>query len=165
MTVEFTKHFDRYVCEGDMIETTAPDGIRLVATIYRDDSGEAPDERDEGFWPSLDPQSCGYIGPRSKATLARHTARAQSVMDAWKNDEWFYCGVAVQAWLNDTPLTHKYGAALWGVDCNYPDYHWTGKPRDWYPNHYLRDVANQLVDECHDAAREKIAEIVAAYHA
>ena len=50
----FTTNFDRFVCEGDTIEC-AVDGITLVARVYRDDNSDTPEERDDGFWPSLDP--------------------------------------------------------------------------------------------------------------
>lgn len=58
--------FDRYVCEGDTV-TVEIDGFTLTATIYRDDDGSAPDERQDGFWPSLDENDAGYIGPSPKA--------------------------------------------------------------------------------------------------
>lgn len=157
----FTQHFARFACDGDTIET-ACGPIRLVATIERDDNRESPDERQDGFWPSLDPNDAGYIGPKSRATLARHTARAQAVMDAWRNDEWWYVGVCVQAFIGATPLTDRYAHALWGVDCNHPDYPWKGKPRGWYPNHYLCAVANEQAGDCYAEAVERLGEIAEA---
>lgn len=161
----FTEHFRQYASEGDSIDyrvTVAglATGLRFVATLYRDESGEGPEERSDGFWPSLDPQSAGYIGPKSEATLKRHTAKAQAVLDAWNNDEWFYCGVAVRAFFDDEPLTGEYGAALWGVDCNYPQHYGQGRPRGWYPNHYLREVANEQLSECVPEALERLRELV-----
>ena len=154
----FKTDFGQFVCEGDTIEARPSagkwsTGLRFVATVYRDDSGETPEQRDMGFWPSLDPQSCGYIGPKSKATLARHMRKAQAVLAAWQAEDWFYCGVAVRAFFDDIPLTGEYGHALWGIECNYP-----GKRA----NSYLREVANELLDDCAHEAIAKLTEIFEA---
>jgi len=151
----FTKDFDRYVCEGDTI-TCHVDGFDLTARIYRDDCSDRPDERQDGFWPSLDPQSAGYIGPKSQRTLDRHMARAKAVMNAWLNDEWFYCGVAVTAEKNGITVTDEFSNALWGIECNYPT------TRKGNPNTYLREVANEYVSEVLAEAHANIASLVDA---
>ncbi len=60
----FEQNFDSYVSDLDTI-TTKIDGFTAIARIHRDD-WEKPDERDEGFWPSLDPEESltegGYLG-------------------------------------------------------------------------------------------------------
>ena len=117
MANPFETQFKTYACEGDTISCHV-DGFELVATVYRDDNTEDPTERSEGFWPSLDPASAGYIGPKSKATLARRTAKAQRVLDAYHNDEWFYCGVAVTVSRNGVRLTKKFDNTLWDIECN-----------------------------------------------
>lgn len=150
----FAKDFDRYVCADDTIECEV-DGFTLIARIYFDDDSSAPDERQDGFWPSLDPNDAGYIGAKSKSTLARHMARANAVMEAWRNDEWFYCGVAVTAWKDDVQLTGEYDHALWGVECNYPS------TRKGNPNVYLREVANEYVTEVLEAAKATVAKLAA----
>ncbi len=134
--------FQKYACEGDSV-TVAIDGFTLTAKIYRDDNPDNPDERQDGFYPSLDPKSAGYIGPKSKRTLARHMAKAERVMQAWKNDEWFYCGIAVTVERNGVQLTHEFANALWGVACNYPD----------SDNSYLCEVANELTADALIEAR------------
>ena len=146
----FKQSFQRYVCEGDRI-TCEVDGFTVTATVYRDDSSDKPDERDDGFWPSLDPKSAGYIGPKSKRTLARHQAKAQAIMDAWLRDEWFYCGVAITIEKEDVQLLHRYGHALWGIECNYPG----------SDNSYLQEVANELLGEALDEARAVLAKLAA----
>jgi hypothetical protein len=156
---QFAYGFRNYVCEGDSIETTCG-GFRFVATVYRDDSNDKPDERQDGFWPSLNPQDAGYIGAKSLRTLARHTARAQSVMDAWKRDEWFYCGVAVQAFVGDVEVTGEFDRTIWGIECNYPQH---DKRRE--PNAYLTQVAGELISECHEAAKVRAAELAQAFAA
>lgn len=144
----FVKGFPKYVCEGDSI-TCEVDGFTITARVYRDDCSDPPDERNMGFWPSLDPNEAGWIGPKSKRALARHMAKAQAVMAAWKNDEWFYCGVAVTVSKADIELTHQYDHALWGIECNYPG----------SDNSYLMEVANEYVKEALESARAKLKEL------
>lgn len=146
----FSQKFSAFVCEGDSI-TCEVGKFTARATIYRDDCTDTPEERQDGYWPSLDPDNAGYIGPKSKSTLARHTAKAQAVLDAWNRDEWFYCGVAVTIMLDGIPLTGRYDHALWGIECNYP-----GSDND-----YLRVVANEHLDEALEAARAKLAKLCA----
>lgn len=151
MSEHFKTNFKPYVCVGDTITAEFGD-FTLTARVYRDECGDKPDERGDGFWPSLDPKSAGYIGPKSRHTLARATARAQSVMDAWKNDEWFYCGIVVTVECEGVELVDEFAHALWGVDCNYPQH---DKRR--IPNAYLREVANELADDALASARKKLA--------
>lgn len=146
----FKSEFGTLVCEGDTI-TCEVGKFHCVATLYRDDCGDAPDERDCGFWPSLCPNSAGYIGAKSKRSLARHMAKAQGVLDAWKRDEWHYFGVAVTIEKDDVQLVGQYDNALWGVEGNYPG----------ADNSYLRCVANELLPEALDSARAKLEQLAA----
>lgn len=141
--------FDKYVCDGDTVTLTV-DGFDCTARLYRDDCGDAPDERDCGFWPSLDPKSAGYIGPKSPRTLRRHHAKAQAIMDAWKRDEWHYYGVAVTVSRHGVELIGQYEHACWGIEGNYPG----------GDNSYLSKVADELLDEALTSAREKLALLV-----
>lgn len=147
----FKQKFQNYVCVGDSISCSV-DGFDVTARIYRDDCSDKPDERQDGFWPSLDPKSAGYIGAKSKRTLARHHAKAENVMRAWLADEWFYCGVAVTVSRNEVQLTSEFSNALWGVECNYPG----------SDNSYLCGVANELLNEALDEARAKLRTLCAA---
>jgi hypothetical protein len=79
--MKFKTRFGDYVREGDSIYVAIGD-VTYFATIHRDEIPDKPDERDCGFWPSLDPNDAGYIGPKSKRTLERHMKRAQAVMEA-----------------------------------------------------------------------------------
>lgn len=146
-------HFDRYVCEGDTV-TLEIDGFILSATIHRDDDTGSPDTAQDGFWPSLDPNDPGYIGPKSKSTLARHTARAAEVLQAWRNDEWFWCGVAVTVSRNGIQLTGDFDHALWGIDCNYPE-----RNKRHRPNEYLSQVASDYIGQALNDAKAKIAQL------
>jgi hypothetical protein len=157
----FTKGFDDYVCDGDTIRCTV-DGFECTATIYRDNDADAPDEMCSGFWPSLDPKSDGYIGPKSKSTLARQMAHAKHVMESWKRDfEWWYVGVAVTVEKAGVQLTGDYDNACWGTEANYPST--PGQLRKYgSPNKHLTELANEELSEALDAAKAKLAELCAA---
>ena len=155
----FTKGFDNYVCDGDQIHCTV-DGFDCTATIYHDDDSTPPDERQDGYWPSLDPKSDGYIGPKSKATLARQMKQAKDVLEAWKKDEWWYVGVAVVVSKAGVQLTGEYDHACWGIEANYPST--KGQIRRYgNPNKYLTEVANEELGEALTAAKAKLAELCA----
>jgi len=84
-------------------------------------------------------------------------ARAKAIMEAWRNDEWFYCGVAVAASKDGVQLTKRYDHALWGIECNWP----VKNIRRENPNAYLREVANEYVDEALEAAKATVAKLAA----
>jgi hypothetical protein len=152
----FTKDFDHYVCDGDSISCDV-DGFHVVARLEYDDDTTPPDERQDGFWPSLDPEDAGYIGPRSKRTLERHKARAQHVLDTWKRDEWHYYGVVVNVFKNGVQLTEDYHHATWGIEGNWPAHN-----KRLNPNEYFRHVANDYLPEALAAAKRKIATLCEA---
>ena len=146
----FKTNFDKYACDGDTITCTV-DGFNCVATIHHDDDADSPDQRQDGFWPSLDPKDAGYIGDgKTKAQLTAAKRRATIIMNAWKNDEWWYVGVCVTVSKNGIQLTGNFDYALWGVECNYPK---TGA------NKYLRTVANEELSQALDAARATLAKL------
>lgn len=151
---KFEDGFDNYICEGDTIETTI-NGIVYVATIHHDDNSESPEEREDGFWPSLNPKSDGYIGAKSQSTLRRHTAHAQHVMDSWRNDEWFYCGIVISAYIEDDDgervCISEHAASLWGVECNYPAQF---KRQRRQPNAFVDECADELLGEAMNTAEE-----------
>lgn len=76
-------------------------------------------------------------------------------MQAWINDEWWYCGIAVEVRKCGVALTGQYDNALWGIDANYPPPSYKGRPTNWY----LREVANELLGEALPAARAKLVEL------
>jgi len=57
----FIQKFDDYVCLGDSITCTV-DGFTITARIAHDETPDAPDERQYGFWPSLYKDDAGFIG-------------------------------------------------------------------------------------------------------
>lgn len=142
----FKTPFQDFVCAGDSI-TCKVGKFTAVARVYRDDCSDKPDQRDDGFWPSLDPKSAGFIGEgKGKRHLAAAMGRATRIMNAWLADEWFYCGVAVTVECEDVTLTAEFDAAVWGIDCNYPG----------SKNEYLLEVANELLPDALATARAKL---------
>lgn len=135
----FTEKFDSYVCEGDSIACEV-NGILYIARVYRDDIPDAPDERDDGFWPSLNPADPGYVGESPAIPYNIQMEHAKKVMKAWKDDEWFYCGIKISASKAGIVLD-DHAASLWGIECNYPLIDGTTN------NDYLTDCANDLLGE------------------
>lgn len=151
----FTKGFDKYACEGDKI-TCEVDGFIVTARIVTDDTIDAPDERNEGFWPSQNEKDAGYVLPEN---FEAEQAKAERVMKAWKNGDWFYCGVVlsvskpvdIKGRTQEEVIISDHAASLWGVECNYPD----------SDNSYLLEVANELLPEALNHARECLKQIAA----
>ncbi|MAW82214.1 MAG: hypothetical protein CMI63_18410 [Parvularcula sp.] len=139
----FTERFSDFVCEGDSIACEI-DGFEIVARIVRDDCPDAPDERQDGFWPSLYKDAPGFIGPgpNHRQRFAKAQAEAEAVMAAWRKDEWFYCGIVLSVSLDGVTL-ESHAASLWGVEANYPD----------SDNAYLTEVTRELLPEALDAGR------------
>ncbi|CAM3661784.1 hypothetical protein [Litorimonas haliclonae] len=139
----FTKKFDDFVCEGDSI-TCEVDGYTITAHIARDDTQDPPDERQDGFWPSLYPNEAGFIGAGNgwRDRFDKAQAKAERVMAAWKNDEWHYCGVILSVAIDGLVLD-DHAASLWGIEANYPD----------SDNAYLTEVANELLPEALETAK------------
>ena len=148
----FRERFDRYVCEGDTIACEV-EGFRVTARIVRDDCMDAPDQRQDGFWPSLYINDPGFIGPGNnfRERLAKAQVEAEAVMDAWRKDEWFYCGIVLSVALEGVTLD-AHAASLWGIEANYPD----------GDNAYLTEVAQELLPEALHAGRAAARRLCAA---
>ena len=117
----FTERFGTFVCEGDCI-ACEQDGFRIVARIVRDDSPDAPDQRQDGFWPSLYKDAPGFIGPgpNHRERFAKAKAEAEAIMEAWRRGDWFYCGIVLSVSL-DGVILDEHAISLWGVEANYPE--------------------------------------------
>jgi len=148
----FTERFGTFVCEGDSI-TCEAQGFEITARIERDDCNDAPDERQDGFWPSLYKDAPGFIGPGNnwRERFAQAQARAEAVMEAWRKDEWFYCGIVLSVALEGVTI-EPHAASLWGIEANNPD----------SDNAYLTEVAQELLPEALDAGRAAACRICAA---
>lgn len=147
----FTEKFGPFVCEGDTI-TCEAQGFTFAARIVRDDCGDAPDQRQDGFWPSLYKDDAGFIGAGNgwRARFDAAQARAEAVMEAWRKDGWFYCGIVISARFDGIEID-DHAASLWGIEANYPD---SG-------NAYLAEVANELLPEAITVAKAERARLCA----
>lgn len=147
----FKTRFDDFVCAGDTIEAVI-EGFSVSARIVPDTSGEPPDARQDGFWPSLYKDASGFIGAGNgwRERFETQQARAQSVMDAWRKDEWFYCGIVLSVSRGGVVLD-DHAASIWGIEANYPD----------TDNSYLSEVADELLPEALQAARGALATLCA----
>ena len=67
---------------------------------------------------------------------------------AWKNDEWFYCGIALEVWRHGVCLD-EYAASLWGIEANFPGTN----------NSYLTAVAYELLPEAIKRGEEILAKL------
>lgn len=150
--MSFTIKFESFACEGDSL-TCEVAGFEIIARIVRDDCPDAPDERQEGFWPSLYKDAPGFIGagPNHRERFAQAQNRAEAVMEAWRKDEWFYCGIVLSVAFEGV-LLDDHAASLWGIEANYPD----------GDNAYLTDVANELLPEALEAGRAILARLSAS---
>ena len=149
--MSFSERFDSFACEGDTI-TCEVDGFTFTARIVADDCPDAPDQRQDGFWPSLYKDAPGFIGPGNgfRKRFAEAQANAEAVMDAWRKGEWFYCGIVLSVERDGIEL-ESHAASLWGVECNYPG----------TDNSYLTTVANELLPAALDAGRAAASRLVA----
>jgi hypothetical protein len=66
-------------------------------------------------------------------------------MNAWKNDDWFYGGVVLAVEKGGVTLD-RCAASLWGIECNYPKHPDAASAQDDFPNSYLTEAANELLD-------------------
>ena len=148
----FRERFDRYICEGDSIACEI-DGLRVTARIVRDDCPDAPDKRQDGFWPSLYINDPGFIGPGNnfRERLAKAQAEAEAVMDAWRKGEWFYCGIVLTIECEGVELDSTQ-ASLWGIEANYPG----------SDNAYLSEVADELLPEALAAGHTALKRLIAS---
>lgn len=151
--MSFTERFGAFVCEGDCIACEI-DGFAVVARIVRDDCPDAPDERQDGFWPSLDRNAPGFIGPgpNFRARFAEAQQRAEEIIEAWRKGDWFYCGIVLSVSREGVTLA-GHAASLWGVEANYPG----------SDNSYLTEVANELLPEAFAEARAALTRLCAGH--
>ena len=163
--MSFTERFDAYACEGDSIRCEV-DGFTVAARIVADDCPDAPDQRQDGFWPSLYKDAPGFIGEADQESvwgtdspperngfrqrLAEAQAKAEAVMEAWRKGEWFYCGIVLSIERDGIELD-DHAASLWGVECNYPR----------TDNSCLTIVANELLPEALNAGRAAASRLAA----
>lgn len=73
---------------------------------------------------------------------------------AWSRDEWFFSGVVLSVEREGVTLS-DHAASLWAIDANHPDGTST----------YLAEVANELLPEAMDVARDTLRKLCACVDA
>lgn len=117
--------FKQYVCAGDTVQWSH-EGFNITARVEYDQDAK-PDDSE---------------------------CYSKKQIQAWKNDEWFFCGIVLSAEFNGVKLC-DHAASLWGIVCNFPS-------RRKNPNTYLSDVCGQLQGEAIESARAEITRILSA---
>lgn len=122
--------------------TDAPSRAQRVAISWtmetpRDPFADSPDERDEGFFPSIDPDAPGYIGDPDATDVdgTAHAARYESETEAakarlaaWYADEWHYVGVVARAVIHipiggiSFRVLELRSSGVWGIESDSGDY-------------------------------------------
>lgn len=154
----FKEKFLKYACVDDSIAFESEDGFLVEARIVHDSCTPSPDKHNDGFWPSLNPREAGYIGDdKTSHDLAVAMAQANSVLAAWVNGDWFYCGIVlsvsrvvrIAGRVEQKIVIAPNAASLWGIECNHPE----------SDNAYLNETANDLIPEALEYARAAIQEL------
>ena len=148
--MNFSERFEDYVCIGDTI-TCQIDGYTLTARLVYDECTDRPDQRQDEFWPSLDPKEAGWIGPdKTQSEFEHEYAKATGIMRAWEKDEWFYCGIVLSVARSGVQLD-SHAASLWGIEANYPN----------TDNSYLSQIADELLPDALKAGAKALARLIA----
>jgi hypothetical protein len=93
--------------------------------IEDDDCQDRPDERDDGFWPSNDPNAAGYVKPED---YDKQLASATERYNAWKRGDWNFIGVRARAVITlpiggTSFVTYELvSPGLWGIESDAGDY-------------------------------------------
>jgi hypothetical protein len=136
-----------------------PQEVRILwARLFRDDpQQQPPDEHDEGFWPSRDPQEPGYVGDVPDEQFERMQAEAQERFEAWELGMWNYGGVVAVATIH-VPIGGGAfccytieSAGVWGVESD---------AEESYLEELYRDQRGELLVHL-----GKIGELFGAQHA
>jgi hypothetical protein len=112
----------------------SPNRPRVVSVVFSrllltDATAGPPDEQDEGFWPSRDSKTAGYIGDgKSAADLEAALKEAHERMAGFESGAWHYVGVICRATIHvpiggDSFTIHTIDSAgLWGIESDAGDY-------------------------------------------
>lgn len=120
VTAHGTPHFDAYVCSGDTV--SVEDGLyTYTARIERDDDSRPED------WDCYD----------------------KDAIDAWRNNEWWFCDIVISAAYNDIELPDDYLASLGSIEANFPG----------SDNKYLAEVVDELLPEAKERAQALVEEM------
>lgn len=86
----------------------------------RDNCPDAPDERQDGYWPSRNADDAGWVPPEK---FDYYMVEAHDRMDAWNRDDWYYLGVQARAHIlipfktsGSAHILTLTSAGVWGVE-------------------------------------------------
>ena len=135
--MKYRAAFDEYACVNDWI-TMEVNGIEYRARIEHD-----PDHH-------IDDDDCHNMDQFVTGCNNEQFSRLLKCRQAWINNEWFYCGVVISAHKAGVCID-DYAASLWAIECNYPG----------TDNSYLTDVANELLAEAIESAKDVLERLAA----
>lgn len=102
------------------VYTRKPDGfyVQFERLLIDNDTTGRPDEHDEGFLPSQDPNAAGWVAPEN---FESEMQKARAHMQAFESGIWSFIGVRARANCmvvrNGTgTLFNLESAGLWGVE-------------------------------------------------
>lgn len=110
---------------------TRPQRLAISWTMEtpRDNHASAPDQMQDGYWPSLDPEDAGFIGEgKTAADLKRETQKARLRYNRWLGDAWQYVGVVARAVVfipaggRSFRVLELRSAGLWGIESDSGSY-------------------------------------------
>lgn len=99
--------------------------VKYERILKRDETADAPDDRDDGFWPSTDTNAAGYVLPEK---FVEEQVKAQERFAAWRADEWHYVGVIARAHVsvpiggNSFAMYELDSPGCWGVESDAGEY-------------------------------------------
>jgi len=107
-----------------------PQKVHIIweKVVESDGHNEAPDQNDEGFWPSQDSEAAGYCGEHTDEEFEQLLEDAQQRFNDWENGVWEYVGVRAKATVyipiggNSFHIMEMQSAGLWGIESDAGDY-------------------------------------------
>lgn len=137
-TNRYNRPFKPYVCVGDTITAeVAP--FTITAQIVYDP------------YSHIDDDDAHNTNQRVTGCDDEQQTRLLAARKAWFANDWFYCGIVLSVAIEGTAIC-EHAASLWGIEANYPG----------SDNAYLTDVANELLDEALEVAKENAQALKAA---
>lgn len=106
------------------IDSKRPQAVHITWSRkeVHDDTQDAPDANNDGFWPSLNPDAAGYIGANPERSFEEQQAAAQARYDGFYAADWHYVSVIAHAEIyvpiggNSFRILELDSAGLWGVE-------------------------------------------------
>lgn len=134
----FPNQFSSFVCAGDSLQVKI-DGITYTARIEPDPFAD------------IDDDDCHNLDQSITGCNEYQQRRLINAREAYKRDEWFYCGITLHARHDATGANWDSLESPWRIEANYPDSY----------NTYLTEVANELLASAVEQVQDKIRELTA----